>query len=68
LASTVRVRITAPPDPTLFDEYDVAHYQVGEIFDFPVRLATLLILMGCAEEISGSGPTSSGWGQPPRSK
>jgi hypothetical protein len=47
----VRIRITSLPDAHQFDEYDVRRYRVGEIYEFPVRLATLLILAGCAEEL-----------------
>jgi hypothetical protein len=44
-----RVRITAPPKPSEFDEYDVRRFRVGEIYEVPARLASLLILGGYAE-------------------
>lgn len=48
-----RVRITAPPKPAEFDEYDVRRFRVGETYEVPARLASLLILGGYAES---SGP------------
>lgn len=44
-----RVRITAPPKPSEFDEYDVRRFRVGEVYEVPARLASLLILGGYAE-------------------
>jgi len=50
----VQIRITAQPDPDLFDGYDVRHYRVGEIFELPVHVATLLLMANCAEETGGT--------------
>jgi len=44
-----RVRITALPKPAEFDEYDVRRFRVGETYEVPSRLASLLILGGYAE-------------------
>ena len=44
-----RIRITAPPKPAEFDEYDVRRFRVGETYEVPARLASLLILGGYAE-------------------
>ena len=44
-----RVRITAPPRSSEFDEYDVKRFRVGETYEVPARLASLLILGGYAE-------------------
>ena len=44
-----RIRITAQPKPTEFDEYDVRRFRVGETYEVPARLASLLILGGYAE-------------------
>ena len=49
-----RVRIVAPPKPAEFDEYDVRRFRVGEVYEVPARLASLLILGGYAES-TGSG-------------
>ena len=34
-----------------FDEFDLRHYRVGEIYELPLRLATLLIIGGYAEAV-----------------
>jgi hypothetical protein len=44
-----RIRITSSPKPSEFDEYDVRRFRVGEIYEVPARLASLLILGGYAE-------------------
>jgi hypothetical protein len=44
-----QVRITAAPKPSEFDEYDVRRFRVGEVYEVPARLASLLILGGYAE-------------------
>jgi len=35
------------------DEFDLRRFQVGEVYDVPTRLATLLIISGYAEPVSG---------------
>jgi hypothetical protein len=45
----VRIRITKTPDPAEFAEFDLRSYRVGEVFEVPPRLATLLIIAGNAE-------------------
>jgi hypothetical protein len=49
-----RVRIKATPNPSEFDEYDVRRFRVGEIYEVPARLASLLILAGYAESIGST--------------
>jgi len=49
-----RVRITALPKPSEFDEYDVRRFQVNEIYEVPARLASLLILGGYAESVGSA--------------
>ena len=44
----LRIRIIAPPREDMFDEYDVRRFRVGQIYEVPVRLASLLILAGYA--------------------
>lgn len=44
-----RIRIMLLPDPREFDEYDVRRFRVGETYEVPARLASLLILGGYAE-------------------
>lgn len=53
----LRIRITALPDPGLFDEYDLRRFRVGETYEVPIRLASLLILSGYAES-AGSAMTA----------
>jgi len=45
----LRIRIVAPPAPQQFDGFDVARYRVGQTYDLPVHLATILMISGCAE-------------------
>ena len=52
-ALALRIRITATPDPELFAEYDVERLRLGDVYEVPVRLATLLIISGYAESAAG---------------
>jgi hypothetical protein len=45
----VRIRITKTPDRDEFAEFDLRAFRIGEVFDVPPRLATLLIIAGNAE-------------------
>jgi hypothetical protein len=36
-----------------FDEFDLRRFTVGEIYDVPTRLASLLIISGYAELVAG---------------
>ena len=47
-----RIRITAQPKSAEFDEYDIRRFRVGETYEVPARLASLLILGGYAESTS----------------
>ena len=58
-----RVRITALPKPSEFDEYDVRRFRVGETYEVPARLASLLILGGYAET-TGSNQRSEAADRP----
>jgi hypothetical protein len=49
----MRIRITATPDADAFAEYDVRRFRVGDVYEVPVRLATLLIISGYAESATG---------------
>jgi hypothetical protein len=49
----LRVRITAVPDSDMFAEYDVQRFRVGDVYELPVRLATLLMISGYAESAVG---------------
>jgi hypothetical protein len=45
----LRVRITGIPPAGEFDEFDLRRYRIGDIYELPLRLATLLIIGGFAE-------------------
>ena len=51
----LRIRIVAAPDLDAFAEYDVARFRVGDVYEVPVRLATLLIISGYAVSAAGIG-------------
>jgi hypothetical protein len=51
----LRIRIVAAPDLDAFAEYDVARFQVGDVYEVPVRLATLLMISGYAVSAAGIG-------------
>jgi hypothetical protein len=48
----MRIRLTAWPADGEFDEFDLRQFRVGEIYDVPTRLASLLIIAGYAELVS----------------
>jgi len=47
----LRVRILSIPTSGDFDEFDLRRYRVGQIYELPLRLATLLIIGGYAEAV-----------------
>jgi hypothetical protein len=48
------VRITSLPPAGEFDEFDLRRYRVGDVYDLPLRLATLLIIGGFAESAANT--------------
>ena len=46
--------MTAPPAAGEFDEFHLEHYHVGQCYVVPARLASLLILAGCAEPVDSN--------------
>ena len=46
----LRIRIKSLPIPGEFDEFDLRPYRVGLTYELPMRLASLLILGGYAEQ------------------
>jgi hypothetical protein len=68
----MRIRIVGPPDPDAFAEYDVQRFRVGDIYEVPVRLASLLIIAGYAKSVSSgvSAAEAADFSSPrtPRSK
>jgi hypothetical protein len=51
----LRIRIIAAPDLDAFAEYDVQRFRVGDVYEVPIRLATLLIISGYAVSAAGVG-------------
>jgi hypothetical protein len=45
----VRIRLTAFPKPGELDEFDFRRYRVGEIYDLPPHLASVLLISRYAE-------------------
>jgi hypothetical protein len=52
----LQIRFNSLPDHGEFDEFDLRRFRIGEIYDVPIRLASLLIIAGYAEMVS-SPPT-----------
>lgn len=50
----LRIRILKTPREDLFDEFDVHRFRVGQTYEVPVRLASLLMLAGYAESAGGT--------------
>jgi len=48
----MRIRITALPKADEFEEFDLRRYQVGEVYDVPPQMASLLILSGYADMVA----------------
>jgi hypothetical protein len=69
---SLRIRLKHLPSAGEFDEYDLAHFRVGETYVVPARLASLLILAGHAELVDGhpARAEAADFGQPrfPRRK
>ena len=49
----LRIRLISLPKAGELDEVSLEHYHVGQIYVLPSQLATLLILTGHAELVSG---------------
>jgi hypothetical protein len=49
----LRIRILALPRDGEFDEFDLRRFRPGEIYDVPTHLASLLLIAGYAELVSG---------------
>lgn len=45
----MRIRLTAFPRPGELDEFDLRRYRVGEIYDLPPHLASILLISRYAE-------------------
>lgn len=49
----MRIRIKKKPDSLDVAEFEGRTFRVGETIEVPARLATLLIVTGCGEPVSG---------------
>jgi hypothetical protein len=45
----MRVRMKRLPAHGDFDEYDLSHFAIGEVYDVTAQLASLLIIAGYAD-------------------
>jgi hypothetical protein len=45
----VRVRLIARPKPGELDEFDLRRFHVGDVYDLPPQLASILLIGGYAE-------------------
>ena len=49
----LRVRIIAVPKPGEIDEYDIRRrFRIGQTYELPLQLATLLMVLGYAEGVA----------------
>lgn len=68
----LRIRLTKLPDQEEFYPFDLRHFRAGGVFVVPARLASMLILAGCAELLDDHPARSEAadFGQPkfPRRK
>jgi hypothetical protein len=49
--SSIRIRISGLPSDGDLDEFDLRRFRVGEVYDVPSQLASLLIVAGYAEAV-----------------
>ena len=59
----LRIRINSLPAPGEFDEFDLRPYRVGLTYELPMRLASLLILGGYAEQAGAVRAEEADFGQ-----
>jgi hypothetical protein len=52
----LQIRLNALPKAGEFDEFDLRHFRAGGMYVVPARLASLLILAGCAELVDDHPP------------
>jgi hypothetical protein len=66
----LRIRLKAVPPAGEFDEFDLRHLRVGGVFLVPARLASLLIIAGCAELVEDRTrlAEAADFGQPKRTR
>jgi hypothetical protein len=56
--TALRIRITAPIDLDAFAEYDVQRFRVGDVYEVPIHLGSLLIIAGFAASADGAVPAT----------
>jgi hypothetical protein len=56
--TVLRIRITAPIDLDAFAEYDVQRFRVGDVYEVPIHLGSLLIIAGFAVSADGVVPAT----------
>jgi hypothetical protein len=48
----LRIRISSLPRAGELDEFDLRRFRIGEVYDVPPQLASLLIVAGYAEAVA----------------
>jgi hypothetical protein len=48
----LQIRFNSLPKPGELDEFDLRRFRIGEIYDVPTRLASVLIIAGYAEMVN----------------
>ena len=48
----LRIRFLSKPRDGDFDEFDLRRFRVGEVYDVPTQLATMLTIAGYAEFVT----------------
>jgi len=65
----MRVRIVAHPELGKVDEYDIRRrFKIGQTYELPLQLATMLIIAGYAEAASGGAHAEAADTGVPRSR
>jgi hypothetical protein len=60
----MRIRLIAWPRPGELEEFDLARFRLGGVYELPVQFASLLLISGCAELVQTlPPPTQAGESQ-----
>jgi hypothetical protein len=65
----VRIRLIGLPRPGELDEFDFRRFRVGEIYDLPPRLASVLVISRYAElapPLRRDTAADTGYSKPPK--
>ncbi len=64
----MKIRIKLLPARGDMEEYDLRRFRVGDVYEVPAHLASLLILSGYTEPVSGRFPAAEAadYSRPPK--